>query len=220
MAGDPAGFDHAAFSRFARPFEAGEMIFSEFAPGDSFYLIQEGRVELGKVIGDVEKTLDILQPSEMFGEMAILEDSPRSAIAIALDTVRVLEFNRQNFDILMAGNPQIALKLLKTFTRRLYDAKRKFMILTLKDPHARIADVFLMLDENQAGKEQAAGNTREFQTTVEDIAHWAAMSVNEAREIITQFVAQGRLELTKDRIAIKSINDFSRYVASKRKQLA
>jgi CRP-like cAMP-binding protein len=220
MTDDPTIFDRTACSRFTRTFEAGEIIFSEFEPGDSFYLIQEGRVELVKVIGEVEKTLDILQPSEMFGEMAILEDSPRSATAIALDTVRVLEFNRQNFDILMAGNPQIALKLLKTFTRRLYDAKRKFMILTLKDPHARIADVFLMLDENQTGKEQAAADTRELQTTVEDVAHWAAMSVKEAREIITQFAAQGRLELAKDRIVIKNINDFSRYVASKRKQLA
>ncbi|GHV26709.1 Crp/Fnr family transcriptional regulator [Spirochaetia bacterium] len=210
----------AAFDRFARTFEAGEIIFSEFEPGDAFYLIQEGRVELVKVVGDVEKTLDILQPSEMFGEMAILEDSPRSATAIALDRVQVLEFNRQNFDILMAGNPQIALKLLKTFARRLYDAKRKFMILTLKDPHARIADVFLMLDENQADKKQAASDTREFQTTVEDIAHWAAMNVKDAREIITQFVTKGQLELTKDRIVVKNINEFSRYVTSKRKQLA
>jgi CRP-like cAMP-binding protein len=209
--------DLAVFSRFVRTFEAGEMIFSEFEPGDSFYLIQEGRVELVKVIGDVEKTLDILQPSEMFGEMAILEDSPRSATAIALDKVQVLEFNRQNFDILMAGNPQIALKLLKTFVRRLYDAKRKFMVLTLKDPHARIADVFLMLDENQTGKEQTTTDAREFQTSVEDVAHWAAMSINEAREIITQFVAQGRLELTKNRIVVKNITDLSRYVASKRK---
>jgi CRP-like cAMP-binding protein len=217
VSADHAVFDRGAFGRFARTFEPGEMIFSEFEPGDSFYLIQEGRVELVKVIGDVEKTLDILQPSEMFGEMAILEDSPRSATAIALDKVQVLEFNRQNFEILMAGNPRIALKLLKTFARRLYDAKRKFMILTLKDPHARIADVFLMMDENQTGKEQPATDTREFQTTVEDVAHWAAIGVTEAREIITQFIAQGRLEITKDRIVVKNINDLSRYVASKRK---
>ncbi|GHV75505.1 Crp/Fnr family transcriptional regulator [Spirochaetia bacterium] len=218
MAAISAGL--GAFSRFSRTFEAGEMIFSEFEPGDTFYLIQEGRVELVKVIGDVEKTLDILQPSEMFGEMAILEDSPRSATAIALDKVQVLEFNRQNFDVLMAGNPQIALKLLKTFARRLYDAKRRFMILTLTDPHARIADVFLMLDENQTDKRQTHRETREFQTTVEEIAHWAAMNVTDARDIITRFAAQGRLELTKDRIIVKNISDFSRYVAAKRKRLA
>jgi CRP-like cAMP-binding protein len=194
------------------------MIFSEFEPGEAFYLIQEGRVELVRVIGDVEKTLDILQPTEMFGEMAILENSPRSATAIALDKVQVLEFNRQNFEILISGNPQIALKLLKTFAVRLYDAKRKFMILTLEDPQARIADVFLMLDENQGDIDRTT-DARIFQATVEDIAHWAAMSVNEARVIIPHFVAQRRMELYNDRIVVRNINDFSRYVSSRRRQL-
>ncbi|MDR1248754.1 MAG: Crp/Fnr family transcriptional regulator [Treponema sp.] len=210
--------DYSMFERFTRTFEPGEMIFSEFEPGEAFYLIQEGRVELVKVIGDVEKTLDILQPTEMFGEMAILENSPRSATAIALDKVQVLEFNRQNFEILISGNPQIALKLLKTFAVRLYDAKRKFMILTLEDPQARIADVFLMLDENQVNIDRTT-DARVFQATVEDIAHWAAMSVNEAREIITHFVAQRRMELYNDRIVVRNINDFSRYVSSRRRQL-
>ena len=45
------------------------------------------------------------------------------------------------------GNPQIALKLLKLFTKRIYDQKRRFMILTLEDEQARVADVFLMLNE-------------------------------------------------------------------------
>jgi CRP-like cAMP-binding protein len=210
--------DYSMFERFTRSFEAGEMIFAEFEPGDVFYLIQEGRVKLVKVIGDVEKTLDILQPTEMFGEMAILENSPRSATAIALDKVQVLEFNRQNFDILLTGNPQIALRLLKTFARRLYDAKRKFMILTLEDPQARIADVFLMLNENQ-GDTNEDTDARVFQATVEDIAHWAAMGVNEAKEIINHFVAQRRMELYNDRIVVKNINDFSRYVSSRRRQL-
>jgi CRP-like cAMP-binding protein len=210
--------DYSMFERFTRTFESGEMIFSEFEPGEAFYLIQEGRVELVKVIGDVEKTLDILGPTEMFGEMAILENSPRSATAIALDRVQVLEFNRQNFEILISGNPQIALKLLKTFAVRLYDAKRKFMILTLEDPQARIADVFLMLDENQIGIDRTT-DARVFQATVEDIAHWAAMSVREAREIITHFVAQRRMELYNDRIVVRNINDFSRYVSSRRRQL-
>jgi CRP-like cAMP-binding protein len=215
MAG--ADLNLSAFSRFARVFQPGEMIFSEFEPGDAFYLIQAGRVELVKIIGDIEKTLDILQPSDMFGEMAILENSPRSATAIALDKVTVLEFNRQNFEILMMGNPQIALKLLKMFTKRIYDQRRRFMILTLEEPQARIAAVFLMLDETLSGLEKLT-ERREFKTTVDDIAHWAGMDVAEAREIINHFVAQRRIELFPDRIAVKNINDFSRYVNSRRKQ--
>jgi hypothetical protein len=54
-----------------------------------------------------------------------------------------------NFDVLMQGNPQIALTLLKLFTNRIHDQKRKFMILTLDDVEAKVADVFLMLAENE-----------------------------------------------------------------------
>ena len=209
--------DMAAFGRFARTFQPGEMIFAEFEPGDAFYLIQSGRVELVKIIGEIEKTLDILQPSEMFGEMALLENTPRSATAIALDTVKVLEFNRQNFEILMLGNPKIALTLLKMFTKRIYDSKRRFMILTLDDDQAKIADVFLMLNESLTNIDKST-ERREFYTTVDNIAHWAGMSVNQARDIINQFVNQRRMELFSDKIAVKNINDFSRFVASRRKK--
>ena len=213
-----AGMDMAAFGRFTRTFQAGEMIFSEFEPGDNFYLIQSGRVQLVKIIGDIERTLDILQPSEMFGEMAILENSPRSATAIAVDTVKVLEFNSQNFDILMMGNPQIALKLLRLFAKRIYDSKRRFMILTLEEPQAKIADVFLMLDESQADIDKTT-ESREFKTTVDDVAHWAGMGVKETREIVGHFVNQRRMEMYPDRIIVKNINDFSRFVNSRRKKM-
>jgi len=207
--------DLAAFGRFSRTFHQGEIIFSEFELGDTFYLIQSGRVQLVKLVGDIERTLDILQPSEMFGEMAILENSPRSATAIAIDEVKVLEFNSQNFEILLLGNPQIALKLLKMFCKRIYDSKRRFMILTLPEPQVKIADVFLMLDETQPDIDKTS-ERREFKTTVEGVAHWAGMSVNEARDILSHFVNQRRVEIFPDRITVKNINDFSRFVSSRR----
>jgi len=210
--------DLAAFSRFARIFQKGEIIFSEYEPGDAFYLIQSGRVQIVKVMGDIEKTIDILQPSEVFGEMAILEDSPRSATAIALDQVKVLEFNRANFEVLMMGNPQIALKLLKLFSKRIYDQKRRFMILTLDDPQAKVADVFLMLDETQPPADRAS-ERREFKTTMDDIGHWAGISGDQARDVLNHFVTQRRVEIFQDKIVVKNINDFMRFVNSRRKKV-
>ena len=207
--------DLAAFGRFSRTFKQGEIIFSEFEVGDTFYLIQSGRVQLAKLVGDLERTLDILYPSEMFGEMAILENSPRSATAIALDEVKVLEFNAQNFEILLLGNPQIALKLLKMFCKRIYDSKRRFMILTLPDPPSKIADVFLMLDETQPDIDKST-EKREFKTTVEGVAHWAGMSVNAVKDVLGHFSNQHRVEIFPDRITVKNINDFVRFVGSKR----
>jgi CRP/FNR family transcriptional regulator, cyclic AMP receptor protein len=209
--------DMSAFQRFARVFQKDEIIFSEYEPGDTFYLIQQGRVQITKIMGDIEKTLDILQPPEIFGEMAILEEAPRSATAIAYDTVKVLEFNRANFEVLMVGNPPIALRLLKLFTKRIYDQKRRFMILTLEDPQARVADVFLMLDETnpQPGADSAS---REFKATLDDIAHWAGMSVDDARDVINHFATQRRVELLEDRIVVKNISDFQRFVNTRRKK--
>ena len=212
-----AEMDMAAFGRFARTYQPGEMIFSEFEPGDTFYLIQSGRVQLVKLIGDIEKTLDILQPSETFGEMAILENSPRSATAIALDKVTVLEFNSQNFEVLLLGNPQIALKLLRMFSKRIYDSKRRFMILTLEEPQAKVADVFLVLDEMQSDIDKST-ERREFKVTVEGVAHWAGMSENEARDVLNHFSTQRRIEIFPDRIIVKNINDFSRFVNSRRRK--
>jgi len=209
-------FDNGMFNRFRVSFEKGEVIFCEYEPGDTFYLIQKGRVQIIKIMGEIEKTVAILQPGEIFGEMAILEEAPRSATAIAMDPVSGLAFNRENFEILMQGNPQIALKLLKLFANRVYDQKRKFLILTLNDVEAKIADVFLMLAENEPVN-MAEVDTMEFKTTVDDVAHWAGISPSKCSEVINHFVSQRRIELYPDRIIVKNINDFARFVSTRRR---
>ncbi|MBF9018839.1 MULTISPECIES: Crp/Fnr family transcriptional regulator [unclassified Oceanispirochaeta] len=209
--------DLSVFNRFAVTFKARSVIFCEYEPGDSFYLIQSGKVKIVKIFGEIEKTIDILQPGEFFGEMALLEEAPRSATIIAVEETKLLEFNRENFEILMQGNPQIALKLLKLFAKRIYDQKRRFQILTLEDVLARVADVFLMLSEGLVlDKEEEDQGKREFHTTIDDIAHWAGMSPEECRKTLDQFVSQRRLEVFDKRIVVKNINDFKRFVTSSR----
>jgi CRP-like cAMP-binding protein len=205
------------FNRFSKTFRKGDIIFCEYEPGDTFYLIQSGRVQIVRIIGDLEKNIDILNPTELFGEMAILEEAPRSATAIALDEVKALEFNRENFEVLMMGNPQIAMKLLKLFIKRIYDQKRRFMILTLDDMEAKVADVFLMLAENQS-IDTSTVDTIDFRNTVDDMSHWAGIPPGQCREVLNHFVAQRRIELYPDRIVVKNINDFARFVNSRRKK--
>jgi len=211
-----AGPDLSVFNRFSKTFRKGDIIFCEYEPGDTFYLIQAGRVQIVRVIGDMEKNIDVLNPTEVFGEMAILEEAPRSATAIALDEVKALEFTRENFEVLMMGNPQIAMRLLKLFIKRIYDQKRRFLILTLADVEARVADVFLMLSESMA-LDTSAGDAIEFKTTVDDMSHWAGIPPGQTREVLNHFVAQRRIELHPDRIVVKNIKDFERFVNSRRK---
>jgi CRP-like cAMP-binding protein len=213
--------DLTQFDRFKVTFQKGDQIFCEYEPGDSFYLIQTGRVQIVKIIGEIEKMVDILQPGEIFGEMSILEEAPRSASAIALDKVEVLEFNKKNFEILMRGNPQIAMKLLMTFIKRIYDQKRRFMILTLPDPQSKVADVFIMLYETQSVLQQNEPKITEnvfVDASVEDISHWCGLSISEVRQVITYFTAQRKIEAQSNKFIIKNINDLQRLVNSRRKK--
>jgi CRP/FNR family cyclic AMP-dependent transcriptional regulator len=212
----PAAPDLSMFNRFQVNFRKGDIIFCEYEPGDNFYLIQSGRVQIVRIIGELEKNIDILYPGEVFGEMAILEEAPRSATTIALDDVKALEFNRENFEVLMMGNPQIAMKLLKLFIKRIYDQKRRFMIMTLEDVEAKVADVFLMLAENQS-RDTSAAESIDFKTSVDDMAHWAGMPPVQCREVLNHFVTLRWIELRPDVIAVKNINNFARFVNSRRK---
>jgi CRP/FNR family cyclic AMP-dependent transcriptional regulator len=212
----PGAPDLSMFNRFQVSFKKGDIIFCEYEPGDTFYLLQTGRVQIVRIIGELEKNIDILYPGEVFGEMAILEEAPRSATTIALDDVKALEFNRENFEVLMMGNPQIAMKLLKLFIKRIYDQKRRFMILTLEDVEAKVADVFLMLAENMAMNTSSADSI-EFKTTVDDMAHWAGIPPAQCKEVLNHFIAQRRIELHPDKILVKNINEFARLVTTRRK---
>jgi len=210
--------DLSKFERFAKTYKAGQIVFCEYEPGDAFYLIQSGRVKIVKIFGNIEKTIDILKPGEFFGEMALLENAPRSASIIAIDDCKLLEFNRNNFEVLMTGNPQMALKLLGLFAKRIYDQKRRFAILTLSDEHARVADVFVMLAEGLDPEEiDADSGKRMFNHSVADIAHWAGMSPDRCRDILNHFQEQRRVSVFQDRIEVTNIHDLIRFVSSRRK---
>lgn len=203
------------FNKFGKQYNTGEIIFCEFEPGNSFYLIQTGRVKISKVVKDKEKTMDILGVGDIFGEMAILEEQPRSATATAIEPVSVLHFDRDNFVSMMMSQPQLAFKLLVVFSKRIYDAKRRLMILLLDDIQSKISDVFLMLAE----KEPTYAHMREvsFPVTMDDVANWAGTSVDQVSEQLNHWAKIGKIELYADRIFVRNLADFKRIVAQKRK---
>ncbi len=204
-------FQLPAFERFAKTYEPGEVIIAEYEPGDSFYLIQSGRVQLVKCVNGSKKNLDVLKPGEFFGEMAILDNSARSATCMAAGKVKCLEFNKENFELLITGNPQMALLLLKLFCKRIYDQKRRFKILVIKDLQARIADVFMLLDEMNPVMNEAE-KQRRFNVTISDIAHWAGLSPEITRDEINKFVERRKIEVYENYMIVLNINDMKRTV--------
>lgn len=209
--------DSGMFDRFAKEYEPDDMIFCEFEPGNEFYLLQSGRVKITKIIQDREKIIDILEPGDIFGEMAILEEQPRSASAIAMEKIKVLQFNKENFEVLLKSNPQLAMKLLVVFSKRIFDAKRRLMILLLPEENLKVIDTLNMLAE----KHPHYGKMNEIsvKTKIEEVAHWSALSENDVKNILFTLNRSGKIELFQDKIIIKNSADFRRQVNSRRKRL-
>lgn len=204
-------FELSAFERFAKKYAPGQVVISEFEPGDTFYLIQRGSVQLMKYVNGTEKNLDILKPGEFFGEMAILDNSPRSATCMAKTSVKCLEFSKENFESIVTGNAVLALNLLKLFCKRIYDQRRRFKILAIKDLQARIADVFILLDEMNPSNNPNE-RSRKFYVNTGDIAHWAGLSFEITREEINRLVEKRKIEVYNDSIVVANITDMQRIV--------
>jgi signal transduction histidine kinase len=113
-----------------RQFAAGEDIFQEGAPGDGVYFVKAGLVEIsGLVGGNTRRAFSQLGPGEIFGEMAVIEDRPRSATATALKDTAVYFIPRGNMLSLIERSPPLAFGLLQQISQRL----REFNQLHLRE---------------------------------------------------------------------------------------
>jgi len=99
-------------------FEPQARIFKEGDEGDRLYIILEGRVRISKVIPSVgEEALAILDPGAYFGEMALIDEAPRSADAIAHSRVQAATIERTAFEQLLFVNRELAYDVLWSFVR-------------------------------------------------------------------------------------------------------
>jgi CRP/FNR family cyclic AMP-dependent transcriptional regulator len=98
-----------------RDYKAGETIFREGDRGTEFYVIQRGRVRI--LSGN--RLLETLGENEIFGEMALIDDSPRSATAAAETDVAVAPVTEEQYLFLVRHTPFFALKVLRVLTQRL-----------------------------------------------------------------------------------------------------
>jgi CRP-like cAMP-binding protein len=96
-------------------FAAGETVFVEGDPGYTMYVVLEGHVEIR--VG--EKTLEVVGPGSVIGEMALIDLSPRSATAIAQDDCTLVPVDDMQFLSLIVRRPRFALSVMEIMANRL-----------------------------------------------------------------------------------------------------
>jgi CRP-like cAMP-binding protein len=103
-------------------YSAGDIIFAQGDLGTDMFIIQDGEVDIIKHISGESHHLSHLERGDFFGEMALLENVPRTADAIAKTDVKVLIINGSRFDEMLRKNPEIAVRIIRKYSKRLREA--------------------------------------------------------------------------------------------------
>ena len=129
-----------------RPHPRNSVIVFEDDPGDALFIVGTGQVKVVLVGEDGrEVILAVLGPGDFFGELALIDDEPRSAHVIAMDDARLLVLRRDDFHRALEAHPRIALGMLRTLSRRLRRADDQIGSLVLLDVYGRVARVLFEL---------------------------------------------------------------------------
>jgi CRP/FNR family cyclic AMP-dependent transcriptional regulator len=171
--------------RFARDYEAGTVLFREGDTGDVMYVVQSGEVEIRRIVGDVERILAVLPAGEFFGEMALVNDRPRSATAVVKRAARLLVIEPRTFEAMIRGRTEIAIRLIKTLAGRLERANQQIELLLLPSANHRVVQCLRRLAEEQLA---AAGSATEsaiyLPVSTDDIAVRVALPPREVEAIL------------------------------------
>jgi CRP/FNR family transcriptional regulator, cyclic AMP receptor protein len=121
-------------------FEPGDIVFKEGEKGDLMYVLIEGAVDLKKKVERGETVLKTVDtPNDFFGEMALLDDRPRSATAIATKRTRALAVDGPTFESMILANGKFALKIIKILAARIRRSNDQVSELIETMPKERIA---------------------------------------------------------------------------------
>ena len=173
---------------FSRRFDKGQMIILADEPGDTLFIICKGQVKVTLIHPDgKEFILSLLGEGEVFGELALLDERPRSANVAAIETTQLLMLRRSDFLNLITKVPQISVALLEELAGRLRRTSDQVGGLALLNVYHRVTKTVLSLAAD-VGEETDEGVLIRERPTHQQLANMSGTT----RETVTR--ALGQLE--------------------------
>lgn len=203
-----------------RAYPAETMVFSEAQPGSDMFVIQEGTVKITKIVDGTEMILAVLKKGDMVGEMALLENKPRSASAIAKDACRLMTINRMNFNQMVVSQPQLIARLTTTLAERLWAMHRQLTnTLLAANPLARMTDM-LSLQVEKTRIEFHKGMEYQTSLSVEDIATMCGLKKGDRERHLYNFMNSSLIRIVNGTIFVPDCLELIKQSEFYRKQIA
>ena len=193
-----------------RTYLKNSMILTEEEDGSALFVILSGKVKVCRVSSEdksKEVILSIMNPSDFFGEMALLDGLNRSASVIAMEDSKLFIIQRSEFLNLLHEHPEVSVALLQELAQRLRSSSMKIKALSLKDAEGKVATVLLQLADD-------IGRIRQGVVEIEKLPfqHELANMAGTSRETISRtlhtFAKKGLIEIEGSKLRIISYEKF------------
>lgn len=195
----PADFQRVMEVARERSYPKNSVILFEDDPGDALYVVGSGQVKVVLIGEDGrEVILSVLGEGEFFGEMALIDDEPRSAHVIAMEDSTLVVLRREDFQPILNSTAAIAIALLRELSRRLRRVDEKVGSLVLLDVNGRVARLLLEMADETGGERITRRLTH----------HTIAQMIGSSRETVSrtmrELVDKGMIEVGRKEILVKN----------------
>ncbi|MDQ3957501.1 MAG: Crp/Fnr family transcriptional regulator [Actinomycetota bacterium] len=198
----PDALEKVAAKGMQRTYRKGQILFYAADPGESLYVILEGRVKAFVTSEEgAELNLGIFESPTILGEVALVDGGPRSASAEVVSPAKLLVFTRATFFSMLGEYPSLVeayLRMLGKMVRRLQDRTEDLVFLDL---HGRVAKQLLAFASEAGANETEA--PLDLKVTQGELAAMVAGSRPTVNQILKTFESRGYLEMDGRQIVIK-----------------
>ena len=190
-----------------RVYPKNTMIFSEGEPGDEVFIIKKGSVKISKVVDYNEVLLAVLNPGDIFGEMALLESKPRGANAVAYEECHVMVVSKDSFNTLIKTQPDLVSRLTTLLARRIWLINKQLANTQIADPVGRMLDMlFIQLEKKRIDFKSRESYT--FDCGPNELINMVGLPRNEGNMVIQKLMQNKCINIAHDKVAIRDIFEF------------
>jgi CRP/FNR family transcriptional regulator len=176
-------------------YEKGATIFAEGEPADRIHFLFLGRVKIVKAGRDRDLIIEILGPGEPVGAVAVFENRPFPATAVALEPCGVMSIPEREFFAVIERRPEITRRLLAGLTLRLMNVNRRLADMTGSVEY-RIARLFTTLAE-RTGRREDRGTFIPLPLSRQDIADLVGTTIETAIRVMSRWQKENLVETEK-----------------------
>jgi CRP-like cAMP-binding protein len=200
---------------FNRTYPKDTMIFSEGQPGEELYIIQRGSVKITKIVDNNEVLLAVLKQGDIFGEMSLLEAKPRSASAIAYEDCNMLAVNKENFERMVSGQPQIITRLTQLLAERIWFIYKQLANTLISDPLGRMYDALqIQLEKNRIPMN---ANPYTFDFGPKELVNMVGLPVGEGQLVLRKFLENQKIKVIQNKISVIDVSEVEKQTEYYRK---